>query len=166
MTARGSTFTCSNATAVRTTSSSSAPFAKQLQPIPIRQPVTILKPVTVKIPAPLRPLTGNQAEVAVENAATVQAALEELARKYPGIKEKLLDDKGGLRRYVNLFKNDEDVRSGQRRGKLGRIAFFCPAAGSVQGLNQSRVLPDQQHAQGVRANLSLAGSRVLLTGSF
>jgi MoaD family protein len=70
-------------------------------------------PVTVKIPAPLRPLTANLAEIAVENAATVQAALEELSRKYPGIKDKLLDDKGGLRRYVNLFKNDEDVRSGQ-----------------------------------------------------
>jgi molybdopterin-synthase adenylyltransferase len=70
-------------------------------------------PITVKIPAPLRPLTANLAEIAVENAATVQAALEELSRRYPGIKEKLLDDKGGLRRYVNLFKNDEDVRSGQ-----------------------------------------------------
>jgi MoaD family protein len=70
-------------------------------------------PITVKIPAPLRPLTANLAEIAVENAATVQAALEELSRKYPGIKDKLLDDKGSLRRYVNLFKNDEDVRSGQ-----------------------------------------------------
>jgi len=73
-------------------------------------------PVTVKIPAPLRPLTANQSEVAVENAATVQAALEELARKYPGIKDKLLDDKGALRRYVNLFRNDEDVRHGKGLG--------------------------------------------------
>jgi len=70
-------------------------------------------PVTVKIPAPLRPLTANQAEIAVENAGSVQAAIEELTRRYPGIKDKLLDDKGGLRRYVNLFKNDEDVRAGQ-----------------------------------------------------
>jgi molybdopterin/thiamine biosynthesis adenylyltransferase/molybdopterin converting factor small subunit len=70
-------------------------------------------PVTIKIPAPLRPLTANLAEIAVENAATVQGALEELSRKYPGLKDKLLDDKGALRRYVNLFKNDEDVRSGQ-----------------------------------------------------
>ncbi|HZX96498.1 MAG TPA: ubiquitin-like small modifier protein 1 [Myxococcales bacterium] len=70
-------------------------------------------PVTVKIPAPLRPLTANQSEVAVENATSVQAALEELSRKYPGIKEKLLDDKGALRRYVNVFRNDEDVRHAQ-----------------------------------------------------
>jgi len=67
-------------------------------------------PVTVKIPAPLRPLTANQSEVALENAASVQAALDELGRKYPGIKDKLLDDKGALRRYVNVFRNDEDVR--------------------------------------------------------
>jgi molybdopterin synthase sulfur carrier subunit len=70
-------------------------------------------PITVKIPAPLRPLTANQSEVAVENAATVQAALEELSRKYPGLRDRLLDDKGGLRRYVNLFRNDEDIRHGQ-----------------------------------------------------
>jgi molybdopterin synthase sulfur carrier subunit len=70
-------------------------------------------PVTVKIPAPLRPLTANQSEVVIENAGTVQAALDELGRKHPGIKDKLLDDKGALRRYVNLFRNDEDVRHAQ-----------------------------------------------------
>jgi molybdopterin/thiamine biosynthesis adenylyltransferase/molybdopterin converting factor small subunit len=87
-------------------------------------------PVTVKIPAPLRPLTQNQAEVPLENAATVQAALEELSRKFPGIKDKLLDDKGGLRRYVNLFKNDEDVRAGQGLGtalKEGDRLTIVPA---------------------------------------
>jgi len=72
--------------------------------------------VTVKIPTPLRPLPANQGEVAVANAATVQPALEELARKYPGIKDKLLDDKGALRRYVNLFRNDEDVRHAKGLG--------------------------------------------------
>lgn len=73
-------------------------------------------PVHVKIPAPLRPLTANQAEVALDNAGTVGSALEELTRKYPGIKDKLLDDKGALRRYVNLFRNDEDVRHAQGLG--------------------------------------------------
>lgn len=69
-------------------------------------------PITVKIPAPLRPLTANQSEVVVEGA-TVQAAVDELSRKFPGLKERLLDDKGALRRYVNLFRNDEDIRGGQ-----------------------------------------------------
>jgi sulfur-carrier protein len=70
-------------------------------------------PVTVKIPAPLRPLTQGQAEVLVENAPTVKAAVEELSRRYPGLRERLLDDKGALRRYVNIFRNDEDIRHGK-----------------------------------------------------
>jgi molybdopterin synthase sulfur carrier subunit len=70
-------------------------------------------PVTVKIPAPLRPLTQGQAEVSLENAPTVKAAVEELSRRYPGLRERLLDDKGALRRYVNIFRNDEDIRHGK-----------------------------------------------------
>jgi molybdopterin synthase sulfur carrier subunit len=70
-------------------------------------------PVTVKIPAPLRPLTLGQAEVSLENAPTVKAAVEELSRRYPGLRERLLDDKGALRRYVNIFRNDEDIRHGK-----------------------------------------------------
>jgi sulfur-carrier protein len=70
-------------------------------------------PVTVKIPAPLRPLTQGQAEVTLENAPTVKAAVEELSRRYPGLRERLLDDKGALRRYVNIFRNDEDIRHGK-----------------------------------------------------
>ena len=76
-------------------------------------------PVIVKIPAPLRPLTANQGEVAVENASTVQAALDQL-----------LDDKGALRRYVNLFRNDEDVRHAQGLGtelKEGDRLTIVPA---------------------------------------
>ena len=87
-------------------------------------------PVHVKIPSPLRPLTANLSEVAVENAATVGAALEELSRRYPAVKDKLLDDKGTLRRYVNLFKNDEDVRHAQGLGtplKEGDRLTIVPA---------------------------------------
>jgi molybdopterin synthase sulfur carrier subunit len=70
-------------------------------------------PITVKIPAPLRPLTQNQAEVLVEKAGTVKAAVDDLTRRFPGLKERLLDDKGALRRYVNIFRNDEDIRHGK-----------------------------------------------------
>ncbi len=66
--------------------------------------------ITVKIPAPLRTLTQNQAEVAVEEAKTVGAAVEELEKKYPGLRARILDDKGALRRYINIFKNDQDIR--------------------------------------------------------
>ena len=70
-------------------------------------------PIVVKIPAPLRPLTQGSSEVTVENAATVAAAVEDLSRRYPGLRERLLDDKGALRRYVNIFRNDEDIRHGK-----------------------------------------------------
>jgi sulfur-carrier protein len=70
-------------------------------------------PIVVKIPAPLRPLTQGQSEVTVEKADTVGAAVEDLSRRYPGLRERLLDDRGALRRYVNIFRNDEDIRHGK-----------------------------------------------------
>lgn len=69
--------------------------------------------ITVKIPAPLRPLTSNQSEVVIDGAETVKSAVDQLSLRFPGLKERLLDDKGGLRRYVNLFRNDEDIRYGE-----------------------------------------------------
>ncbi len=65
--------------------------------------------VSVRIPTQLRQLTGGSGEVAVE-AATVRVALASLDSLHPGIGERLLDDNGALRRFVNLFLADEDVR--------------------------------------------------------
>jgi molybdopterin synthase sulfur carrier subunit len=65
--------------------------------------------VTVHIPTPLRKLTGNQSEVQAE-AATVAELIDNLESAHPGIKEKLLDESGDIRRYVNIYVNDEDVR--------------------------------------------------------
>ena len=64
----------------------------------------------VRIPAPLRPLTGGKDEVDADGG-TVGAIIEDLEKRHPGIKDRLLDDKGALRRYVNLFRNEEDVRA-------------------------------------------------------
>ncbi len=69
--------------------------------------------ITVRIPAPLRPLTQNLAEVVVDEASTVAAAVEELEKKYPGLRSRLLDDKGALRRYINIFRNEQDIRAGK-----------------------------------------------------
>ena len=66
-------------------------------------------PVTVNIPTPLRKLTENQAEVAIE-AGTVDELVAILENTYNGIKEKLVDDDGEIRRYVNIYVNDEDIR--------------------------------------------------------
>lgn len=69
---------------------------------------------TVRIPTPLRPYAGGQKEIVVEGA-TVGAALEALARRHPGLATHLFDEGGELRPYVNLFVNDQDVRSAQGR---------------------------------------------------
>ena len=63
----------------------------------------------VRIPTPLRKLTDNQELIEV-NAETVGAAIAELQSRYPGIKERLLDDTGAVRRFVNVYVNEEDIR--------------------------------------------------------
>ncbi|OIP63735.1 MAG: molybdopterin synthase sulfur carrier subunit [Nitrospirae bacterium CG_4_9_14_3_um_filter_53_35] len=65
--------------------------------------------VNVRIPTPLRSLTHGQAEVPIEGK-TVQELVENLEKAYPGIKERICDEQGNLRRFVNLYLNDEDVR--------------------------------------------------------
>ena len=65
--------------------------------------------VKVRIPTPLRKLTNGLDEVSV-NGATVSAVLEDLERQYPGIKERICEGDGKLRKFVNLYLNDEDIR--------------------------------------------------------
>lgn len=64
---------------------------------------------TVRIPTPLRSATGGAATVDVDGA-TLRSVLEGLEAQHPGIGERLLDDDGQLRRFVNVFVDDEDVR--------------------------------------------------------
>jgi molybdopterin synthase sulfur carrier subunit len=66
--------------------------------------------VKVKIPTPLRALTGNQDMVTADGATTLGAAIVALESLYPGLRERLLDDTGELRRFVNVYVNGEDVR--------------------------------------------------------
>ncbi len=63
----------------------------------------------VRVPTPLRPYTDGQKEVLV-GAETVGKALDQLTEQYPALRQHLYDDTGGLRPYVNLFLNEEDVR--------------------------------------------------------
>lgn len=65
-------------------------------------------PSIVRIPTPLRTLTGGNDEVSAEGA-TLSAVIADLEASYPGIKDRLLDEKG-VRRFVNIFVGDEDVR--------------------------------------------------------
>lgn len=64
---------------------------------------------TVRIPTQLRSLTGGVGEVVVE-ATTAREAIAALEIAHPGISERLLDEAGDLRRFVNLYVADEDVR--------------------------------------------------------
>jgi molybdopterin synthase sulfur carrier subunit len=65
--------------------------------------------VKVLIPTPLRNLTGNAADVAVD-AKDISGMLASLEAMHPGIKERLCDDSGKLRRFVNVYLNEEDIR--------------------------------------------------------
>jgi sulfur-carrier protein len=64
---------------------------------------------TVRIPTPLRNVTGGQATVDIDGA-TVGEILNGLNTAHPGIAERIMDDGGKLRRFVNVFVDDQDVR--------------------------------------------------------
>ena len=63
----------------------------------------------VRIPTPLRKLTDNQESIEVESN-TIGGAIDELEGKFPGIKERLVDEEGEIRRFVNVYVNEEDIR--------------------------------------------------------
>lgn len=63
----------------------------------------------VRIPAPLRKLTNDQEVVAV-TGSTISDVLADLDTRFPGLKERICDEEGNVRRFVNIFLNDEDIR--------------------------------------------------------
>ena len=65
--------------------------------------------IKVRIPTPLRPLTKNQGEVEAK-AANIGEMIDNLNTAHPGIKDRLCDEKGELRRFVNIYVNEEDIR--------------------------------------------------------
>lgn len=66
-------------------------------------------PVTVLVPTPLQKLTNGNPEVKAEGT-TVAEVVASLETQFPGIKERLCDDSGRLRRFVNVYVNNEDIR--------------------------------------------------------
>jgi sulfur-carrier protein len=65
--------------------------------------------VTVRIPTPLRKLTNEQELISVASG-TIGSAIAELQAKFPGIRERLVDESGQVRRFVNVYVNEEDIR--------------------------------------------------------
>src|SRR5256885_14181020 len=90
-----------------------------------------------RIPGPLRRLSDGQVTVPVE-AADLASAIEALDARYPGFRDRLLDEKGELRQFVNVYLNDEDVRLGsglqEKVGADDEISIV-PAVGGGSGLS-------------------------------
>ena len=85
--------------------------------------------VPVRIPTPLRKLTDNQEVVQVEGA-NVREVLNSLERAFPGLKERICDENNNVRRFVNVFVNDEDIRFLQETNtpvKTGDEVSIVPA---------------------------------------
>lgn len=65
--------------------------------------------IKVRIPTPLRPLTKGQGEVEAK-AGSIAMMIETLDKAHPGLKDRLCDENGELRRFVNIYVNEEDIR--------------------------------------------------------
>jgi molybdopterin synthase sulfur carrier subunit len=66
-------------------------------------------PVTVRIPTPLRSIAKGHTDVQVKGD-TVMDVVDDLERQFPGLRERLIDEGGELRRFVNIYVNQEDIR--------------------------------------------------------
>ena len=66
-------------------------------------------PNNIRIPTPLRKLTNEQ-EVVLATGANIEEIITDLEANFPGLKERICDDAGNVRRFVNIFLNDEDIR--------------------------------------------------------
>ena len=66
--------------------------------------------IKVRIPTPLRKLTKDQEVVEVDSCDNVGQLIDSLEKSFPGIKERLCDEKGEVRRFINVYLNDEDIR--------------------------------------------------------
>lgn len=65
--------------------------------------------IKVRIPTPLRPMTGGKSEVELAGN-TVSEIIDKLGTAHPGIKERLYDEQGEVRRFINIYVNEEDIR--------------------------------------------------------
>jgi|TARA_B100001971_G_scaffold169849_1_gene161756 molybdopterin synthase sulfur carrier subunit len=74
-------------------------------------------PVQIRIPTPLRKLTHDE-EVVETSAETIGDAINDLESRYPGLQERLLDEEGQVRRFVNVYVNEEDIRFLQEKETL------------------------------------------------
>ena len=99
--------------------------------------------VMVRIPTPLRRMTNGQDKLEMD-ASTLSVMIDSLEASYPGFKERLIDENGDLRYFVNIYLNGEDVRflqgletstnSGGRDQHSTRGGGRCPVVNSLLGI--------------------------------
>lgn len=91
---------------------------------------------TVYVPTPLRRLTGGQSRVTADGA-DVASLLSAVDAQYPGIAERILDDDGTIKRFINVFVNDDEIRTLQGLetpvGDNDKISIVPAMAGGAQG---------------------------------
>ena len=66
--------------------------------------------VKIQIPTPLRGYVDNKEEIILDNVSTVEEVLNQLNKDYPNLKEHIIDEKGELRKFINIYINDTDIR--------------------------------------------------------
>lgn len=108
--------------------------------------------VAVKIPTQLRTLTDGAGAVDA-SGATVREVVEDLETRHPGIRERMLDESGSLRRFVNVYVDDEDVRfldgldtkvaDGSRLSIIPAVAGGTGPRRPVAGVREGRLRTDQ-----------------------
>ncbi len=93
-------------------------------------------PVKVRIPTPLMKLTNNQSELSAEGG-TIADMLNNLESQYAGIKERICEENGTPRRFINIYLNEEDIRfldGDKTKIKDGDEVSIIPAiAGGLNG---------------------------------
>lgn len=98
--------------------------------------------IKVQIPTPLQKVTQGNSEIEIE-AGTIKELINNLENNYPGIKERICDDKGEIRKFINLYVNEEDIRFlKQEKTKLhnGDEVSIIPAiaGGSISSINYTQ----------------------------
>lgn len=86
-------------------------------------------PVKVRIPTPLQKLTKNQGEVEAQGSS-VNEVFDDTETRYPGLKERLYDGEGEIRRFINIYVNDEDIRYMEKENtavKDGDVVSIVPS---------------------------------------
>ena len=74
-------------------------------------------PVKVRIPTPLQKLTKDKAEIEVEGQ-NIRGLIDNLEKNFPGIRERICDESGKIRRFINIYVNEEDIRFLERDSTL------------------------------------------------